>query len=221
MSTAPLVLLHGALASGAQLRDLADALGRPDAATPDLDGHGARPAAPYDLAHFVDTALAAADGEPADLVGYSLGGYVALAAAIAHPDRVRRVVTIATKLAWTPDVAAGETRRLDPDGLAERAPDFAAALAERHPGPGWPAVVTNTAAFLTGLGTAPPLDLAAITCPVLVLVGDSDALVTQHECTDAVRRIPHARLDVLQDTPHLYERMDRAGLAARIGAFLG
>jgi pimeloyl-ACP methyl ester carboxylesterase len=219
----PLVLLHGALSSGSQLEPLADALHRDDARTPDLPGHGANPAEPYDVASFVDAALAAAqaagDG-PVDLVGYSLGGYVALAAAIAHPERVRRVVTIATKLAWTPEVAAVETRRLDPDRLAEKAPAFVADLAERHPGPGWRTVLTETSTFLTGLGTRPPLELDRITAPTLVLVGGDDALVTRAECEDAVRRIPDARLDVLPDTPHQYERMDVAALASRIADFL-
>lgn len=214
------MLLHGALASGTQLRGLADALGRPDAHAPDLDGHGARAAAPYDVAAFVDTALADV-AEPADLVGYSLGGYVALAAAIAHPERVRRVVTIATKLAWSPEVAAAETRRLGPDRLAEKAPAFVADLAARHPGPGWRAVVEHTVAFLIALGAGPPLDLERVAAPALVLVGADDALVTQEECEDAARRIPDARLDVLPGTPHQYERMDVAALAERIGGFLG
>lgn len=213
----PLVLLHGALASGTQLRDLAVRLGRPDTRTPDLDGHGARPAGPMTLERFVSAALTSG---PADLVGYSLGGYVALAAAIAYPDRVRRVVTIATKLAWTPEVAAAEARRLDPDRLAERAPDFVATLAERHPGPGWRSVVEQTAAFLTSLGAAPPLALDRVTCPVLVLVGDADTMVTREECEDAVRRIPGARLDVLPGAPHQYERMDLDLLAPRIAGFL-
>lgn len=213
-----LVLLHGALASGTQLTELAHRLGRPDPRTPDLDGHGARPAEPFVLERFVDTALA---GAPVDLVGYSLGGYVALAAAIAHPDRVRRVVTIATKLAWTPEVAAAETRRLDPDRLAEKAPAFVADLERRHPGPGWRALLEHTAAFLTGLGAAPPLALERVQAPTLVLVGDSDALVTREECEDAVRRMPDARLDVLPGTPHQFERMDLDSLAERISAFLG
>lgn len=216
MST--LVLLHGALATGVQMDGLARAL-HPNAVTPTLDGHGERPAAPHTLDAFVDTALAAGDG-PLDLVGYSLGGYVALAVAIARPDRVRRVVTIATKLAWAPEVAAAETGRLDPDRLAERAPAFVAELAERHPGPGWRSVVANTQAFLTGLGTAPPLDLARVAAPVLVLRGDADAMVTAEECEDAVRALPRARYETLPGAPHQYERLDVAALAGRIAGFL-
>jgi pimeloyl-ACP methyl ester carboxylesterase len=213
-----LVLLHGALAAGDQLRDLAERLGRPDTRTPDLPGHGHEPATGYTAERFVAATLPDA---PADLVGYSMGGYVALAAAIAHPERVRRVVTIATKLAWTPEVAAAEARRLDPDRLAEKAPAFVDSLAARHPGPGWRSVLTQTAAFLTGLGDAPPLDLERVQAPTLVLVGEDDAMVTRAECEDAVRRIPDARLEVLPGAPHQYERMDVADLAARIGAFLG
>jgi pimeloyl-ACP methyl ester carboxylesterase len=215
-----LVLLHGALAEGSQLRPLAAALRRDDARTPDFPGHGAHGAERHELPRFVDAALDAAGDEPADLVGYSLGGYVALAAAIAHPERVRRVVAIATKLAWTPEVAATESRRLDPDRLAERAPGFVADLAARHPGPGARAVLEHTAAFLVGLGSAPPLALENVSAPTLVLVGADDAMVTREECEDAVRRIPDARLDVLPGTPHQYERMDVADLAARIGDFL-
>jgi pimeloyl-ACP methyl ester carboxylesterase len=214
----PLVLLHGALASGTQLAGLASLLGR-QAALPDLDGHGDRPAAPHTLDAFVDTALSAAEA-PADLVGYSLGGYVALAAAIAHPDRVRRVVAVATKLAWTPEVAAAEVRRLDPDRLAERSPAFVAELDALHPGPGWRAVVTSTAAFLTGLGAGPPLDLGQVSCPVLLLVGSDDAMVTHDECVEAVDAMPDARQVVLPGAPHQYERMDTEVLAREIGPFL-
>ena len=213
----PLVLLHGALGNAAQLGALADAFGG-NAVLPDLDGHGARPETPYDLAAFVQTALAGE--EPVDLVGYSLGGYVALAAAIARPDRVRRVVAIATKLAWTPELAAAETRRLDPDRLVERAPAFVDELAARHPGPGWRAVLTHTSDFLSGLGTAEPLDLARVTCPVLLLVGADDALVTYEECAAAVDALPDGRLVVLPGTPHPYERMSPELLAREIGPFL-
>ena len=213
------MLLHGALASGAQLQGLAAALGR-DCARPDLDGHGTRPAADHDLDLFVHTALSAGGTEPVDLVGYSLGGYVALAAAIARPERVRRVVAIATKLAWTPEVAARETKRLDPDRLAERAPGFVAELEARHPGPGWRTVVEHTRTFLSGLGTAPPLDLARISCPVLLLVGSDDALVTYEECAGAVEVIPTAQLAVLPGAPHPYEQMSPEALAHEITPFL-
>lgn len=214
------MFLHGALAAADQLTGLADALAVPNAVLPDLDGHGARPeTTPFTLDGFVDTARAAlASG--GDVVGYSLGGYVGLATAIAYPEVVRRVVTIATKLAWTPGVAAAEAGRLDPERLAAKAPAFVADLDRRHPGSSARSMLERTAAFLTGLGSAPPLALERVTCPVLVVVGETDPLVTRAECEDAVRRLPDGRLVVLPDTGHVYERMDVAGLAAVVGDFL-
>lgn len=212
------VLLHGALASGQQVAGLGGLLGG-DVVTPDLPGHGDRPPEPYTLEAFVDTARAAL-GAGGDLVGYSLGGYVSLATAAAHPESVRRVVTIATKLAWTPDVAEAEAGLLDPERLAAKAPGFVADLAARHPGSSADDVLRSTAAFLRGLGAGPPLPLEAVRCPVLVVVGDEDTLVTRAECEDAVARLPAGRLAVLPGTGHIYERMPVDALAALIGPFL-
>jgi pimeloyl-ACP methyl ester carboxylesterase len=198
---------------------LAERFGDRDVRVPDLDGHGLRTEdAPYSLDLFVATALAAAgDGEPADLVGYSLGGYVALATAIAHPHRVRRVVTVATKLDWaTADVAAAAAGGMDPDAIEREAPAFAERLAAQHPGPGWRSVMQRTAAFIGALGTAPPLDLARVPCPVLLLVGAEDALVTREECERARDTLPYGTLEVLPDRGHPFERMDLDAVEALV-----
>lgn len=62
---------------------------------PDLPGHGALADRRFTLdsaADVVDAALAAEGGERAVLVGLSLGGYVAMAAAARSPERVRGLV---------------------------------------------------------------------------------------------------------------------------------
>lgn len=209
------VLLHGALGSGAQMADLARALSA--GSCPDLDGHGHRPAAAHDLDAFVQTALIG-QGE-VDLVGYSLGGYVALAAAITHPERVRRVVTIATKLAWSPELAAKEARRLDADRLAERNPAFLAALEAQHPGPGARAVLDETARFLLSLGDGPGLALSQVRCPVLVVVGTEDALVGDEDVQRA-QTLPDGTLYLLPGAPHQLEQMSTDTLAEIVRDFL-
>lgn len=123
----PLVLLHGftglaetwepvlpALAEGARVVTL------------DLVGHGGSEA-PEDARHYTMDAvvrqlLALADAlgiQQADWLGYSLGGRVALALAVAAPRRVRRLVLVGS----SPGI-------LDPAERAERAARDAA-LAER------------------------------------------------------------------------------------------
>jgi pimeloyl-ACP methyl ester carboxylesterase len=62
----------------------------------DLPGHGARAAEPFTIERAVDAVTAAIDAESASgtalVVGLSLGGYVAIEAAEARPDRVLGLV---------------------------------------------------------------------------------------------------------------------------------
>jgi pimeloyl-ACP methyl ester carboxylesterase len=62
---------------------------------PDLVGHGASPRPHEPEPYAVDAQVAALSAmldEPADVVGYSLGGELALELALAHPELVRRLV---------------------------------------------------------------------------------------------------------------------------------
>ncbi|HAI65213.1 MAG TPA: 2-succinyl-6-hydroxy-2,4-cyclohexadiene-1-carboxylate synthase, partial [Acidimicrobiaceae bacterium] len=78
------------------MRALAD-LVDPAALVPDLAGHGAGPhstdPADYTVDAMADAVLALA-GQRCDLVGYSMGGRVALTAACRHPERVRSLTLI-------------------------------------------------------------------------------------------------------------------------------
>jgi pimeloyl-ACP methyl ester carboxylesterase len=230
-SVPPLVLLHGALGARDQLAPLHAALGalagQPVHAI-ELAGHGGTPATAPDTDGFRIERFADQLGDELDrlgasaavLFGYSMGGYVALHLAASRPERVAAVITLGTKLAWSPEVAAREVARLDPAVLRAKVPRFADALAARHAGAGgWEAVLARTAALLTTLGARPLLTtdvLATIACPVRVLVGDRDATLPVAECVDAVRALPRGELAVLPGTPHPLEQVDAQRLAREI-----
>ena len=213
-----MVLLHGALATAAQFGELVPLLPGADVVRLDFAGHGTGPDTAYDVDRFAADVLAAiGDGPPAELFGYSMGGYVALHVARTAPGRVARVTTLGTKLAWTPETAEREARRLDdPDRLLDRAPAFARSLERLHPGPGWRTVLARTAAFLRGLGAAPVVTDASLretTVPVTIAVGDRDEMVTIEESVAAYRALPQGRLAVLPGTPHAFDRVPLAPLA--------
>ncbi|MFF8786199.1 alpha/beta fold hydrolase [Streptomyces sp. NPDC015125] len=118
----PLVFVHGMRVSGTMWRPVIRAIGqRHPTAAPDLPGHGDRRGEPFSIPGAVAAVNQAVDalGGRAMLVGLSLGGYVAIATAAAHPDRVLGTV------------AMGCTAL--PRGLFGAVYRGAARLAARHP----------------------------------------------------------------------------------------
>lgn len=92
----PVVLVHGLRISGAALHRIADAVGDRPTICPDLPGHGARTRETFTMAGAVTAVRDAVEdiGTPAVIAGMSLGGYVAMATAAAHPECVAGLVAM-------------------------------------------------------------------------------------------------------------------------------
>ena len=139
----PVVLLHGLLGSGRNLRTLARGLSDGDhtrsIVTLDLAGHGASPPLPSgaDARALAGDVLATLDAlalaEPVAFVGHSLGGRVALRVAEQAPTRVRAVALL--DIAPGPVRGGGEVARVldvligTPAAFADRAAARAVLLA--------------------------------------------------------------------------------------------
>jgi 2-succinyl-6-hydroxy-2,4-cyclohexadiene-1-carboxylate synthase len=84
------------MGSGTDFASVAEGLAERTGRTvlcPDLPGHGgSRPVWPESLERAADAVLESVDGVPFDLLGYSLGGRVALALTARHPDAVRSLI---------------------------------------------------------------------------------------------------------------------------------
>jgi len=226
-----LILIHGALGSRTQLAPLATLLENEFTVhILELEGHGSTPLtdAGYSVERFADGVARYIHGERLGrpiIFGYSMGGYVALKLASTSRDVVRAVMTLGTKLAWTPETAARETAQLDPKKIRAKVPKFADMLERRHSGVagGWEAVVANTSALMHDLGDAPVVNstiLARIEQPVRLMVGDKDSLVTVDETRDAAEKIARGQLAVLPDTAHPFERVRESLVAEMLRDFV-
>src|ERR1700682_5742553 len=110
----PLILLHGGLGAGEMFGPILPTLAeRHQVITVDLQGHGRT----ADIDRPIDVRLMAGDIAAlidhlqltaADVVGYSLGGGVALQTAAKHPAKVRRLVIVSANL--RPDAIYPEMR---------------------------------------------------------------------------------------------------------------
>jgi 2-succinyl-6-hydroxy-2,4-cyclohexadiene-1-carboxylate synthase len=114
------VLLHGFTHTGASWQPVVAALGESyRALTPDIRGHGAASdLEPVTLEPVIDDLLASS---PAyfTLAGYSMGGRLALHAALAAPERVERLILIGASPGIA-DPAERAARRASDDQLADQ-----------------------------------------------------------------------------------------------------
>jgi pimeloyl-ACP methyl ester carboxylesterase len=100
----PLILLHGGMGSGEMFGPVLPVLAEHHhVITPDLQGHGrtADIDRPIDIRLMADDIAALIDHlglEQPDVVGYSLGGGVALQTAVKYPAKVRRLVSMSANI---------------------------------------------------------------------------------------------------------------------------
>lgn len=228
MEKPTLLLLHGALGSPETLQPLAERLAENFTVKAfAFSGHGGGEVhtEKFSLPHFATEVLAfltANETAPAHVFGYSMGGYAALLAAVQQPDLFASITTLGTKLDWSPESAAAETRFLDPEKMLAKVPAFAEVLRQRHAPADWKAVVRATASLMHAAGAKPPLtatDLTQLQIPVQVLAGDADATANNDAGAALAAKLPQSRYEVLAATPHPLERVDVTTLSGKISDF--
>jgi len=220
---AELVLLHGFTQTGRSWQPVLHALaGRYRAIAPDLPGHG-------EFAERRPASFAACDAyvrvladAPITLAGYSMGGRIALHAALSLGPRVRRLVLVGA----SPGIAdpaeraaraaedAALAARIEAIGLEAFAREWGAqplfagmprGIAEIAHADRMRNTAAGLAAALRGLGTGvmPPLcdRLGELTVPVELLVGERDEkfLAIAERMAAA---LTHARLHVVPGAGH-------------------
>ncbi len=184
-SGAPLLLLHGGFGLtgmfGEMLSQLAE--GRQVIAV-DLQGHGRtadidRPLRFELLAEDIAVLIRHLDLQQADIMGYSLGGAVALRTAIQHPEVVRKLVVVSTphkRAAWYPDmVAAMEQMSAATAPFLLETPMYHA-YAAVAPDPGHFPVLVDKMGDLLRQDYDWSGEVAALTTPTMLVFGDADSL---------------------------------------------
>ena len=249
MSSAPITLLHGFTGSGAGWVELAALLPGHTFFAPDLRGHGANPTdarEPHTMDACTADLVAAWDERGIDrthLVGYSMGGRLAVHIAAFHPERLVSLTLISAH-AGLEDPAVREQRRRQDEGLAHaidrRGIEWFAADWGARPmfagiqrrGPEYVAAVrasrlanrpAGLAASLRGMGqgAAPAVwdRLPAIGCPALFIAGELDGAYPALAVRMAAA-VPEGRAVKVPGAGHAVHQEDPQAVAAEIRAHL-
>jgi pimeloyl-ACP methyl ester carboxylesterase len=216
----PLLLIHGGTATSRSWASHLPAFTEHFRVfTPDSRGHGRtdNPTGELDYRVMADDVAAVVSelGLQRPLVlGYSDGGQIALELGIRYPGLARALVLGGTQFRFSQayleavrtllGIAEGE--EVDPETLEREQPDWVAYLHEAHGhvyGSGyWKTFVRQIASlWLTPLRYTSE-DLAAVTDPVLVLVGDRDEGALPEEAVELFRLLPNAELAVAPASDH-------------------
>jgi pimeloyl-ACP methyl ester carboxylesterase len=238
----PLILLHGAYMTIDMMEPLLSGLAETrQVIAVEQQGHGrtADVDRPLTYEQMADDTAALArhlEIDDADVVGYSMGGGVALQLAIRHPALPRKLVLASAS--FTSDGMHAAVLEMFPSIT----PEFFAgspveeAYLRTAPNPGdFPKLVEK----LTLLDTTPyawaEQDIRAITAPTLIVLGDSDGIRLEHAVELFALRgggvmgdlagLPQSQLAVLPGTSHFvppgFGLLDRAEwLLAMVPPFL-
>lgn len=222
-----LILLHGALGSSPQLLPLWAALKNDfNLHGFNFSGHGGENfEAGFSIKIFskeLETFIESNKLAPANIFGYSMGGYVALQLAKDKPGLINKIMTLGTKLQWTAEIAANEIKMLNPDVIEQKVPKFAEQLKQRHAPLDWKEVMRHTAGMMVALGNGEAMslyDFGKINIPVLITLGSLDQMVTQDESRAVVEVLPNGRFEIFEGIKHPIESIDVNMVAEKIKSF--
>lgn len=211
---------------------------------PDLRGTGrtSAPEGPYlmeTLAGDVAAVLDALRVDRAAIVGHSLGGYVAMAFARMHTERVERLALVCSRLSADTEQAARDRNELadraERDGSIDAIADaylprlFAgtpqpnrAGCMEKARAMASQIAPRGAAALLRGMAQrVDSYDIAEeLAMPVLIVAGAHDAVVPRSESEAMQRAFSNARLQLLERSGHMPTLEEPDELSARLRLFL-
>jgi pimeloyl-ACP methyl ester carboxylesterase len=202
----PVVLLHGGLSDSTAWGSQTPALLNDHRVfLVDRRGHGKTPDTD-ELFSYEDMASEMIDfleqevGGPAALVGWSDGAIVALFVAIERPDLVRRQVLIGGSFHYDGLMAGFD---LGDDPNTEEVAVFKAMYdAVAVDPPHWPVFFAKTMKLWREQPTLTVDDLAKVSVPTLVLVGDDDAMTLEHTAA-MYEALQESQLAVVPGTSHV------------------
>lgn len=185
----PLILLHGGLGSTETFADVIPVLAKHrQVITMDLQAHGRtadvdRPLSYEAMADDVVSLIGYLKLQRANVLGYSMGGEVALRVAIQHPDAVKKLVVVSASFrreGWYPEIVAKMIQMSSASSEEFKQTSMYKTYVRVAPRQeDWPVLFRKFGdMFRKDFDWSP--DVQKIKVPVMLVFGDADAVRTAH-----------------------------------------
>jgi pimeloyl-ACP methyl ester carboxylesterase len=223
----PLLLLHGGTAFiESFFRQIPALAEKFMVIAPDSRGHGRTADSEKPLSYALMASDAAELLEKLEIknafvVGWSDGGIIGLHLAMHRPELVRKLVVIGANYHYnglTPEFHDMAVKMSPESPEMKETGDFYRMFAPdpKH----WPVIVKKIRAMWLSEPDYSAAALGRITCPVLVIAGEHDAIRTEHT-REMARLIPRARLEIVPGASHKVPMEKPGAVNAAIVSFLG
>jgi pimeloyl-ACP methyl ester carboxylesterase len=186
---------------------------------------GAAPDDVHAMAHDAEAFIDALGLTKVDLLGYSLGGFIAQVIAQERPALIRKIILAGTGpaggagIARIGEVLQGAMKRsarenkhpknylffTSSKSSQKSAGEFLTRLGERTTDKDAPVsneAIQAQAVAITKWGMSPANDLEAVTQPVLIANGDEDVMVPTVNSFELFQRLRNAKLSIFPDASH-------------------
>jgi pimeloyl-ACP methyl ester carboxylesterase len=205
----PVLLLHGAFGNTEGNFTLLPEIARTrKVINVDLEGHGRtrdleRPLTIEQMADDTAGLLKSLDIKQVDIFGYSMGGNVAIAIAIRHPELVRRFATLGSNAKSDREAYNPETYKQFTSLPADFAPPVLKEPYDRMaPDPGrWPVLVQKIKKMGADFKGFSDSEIRSIKAEALIMQGDRDGVRPEH-AVQMFRMIPKAQLAMFPGGDH-------------------
>ncbi|HEX2621596.1 MAG TPA: alpha/beta hydrolase [Phototrophicaceae bacterium] len=184
----PIIVIHGAYMAIEAMGAIVPRLGESrQVIAVELQGHGHtgdiadRPLSYEALADDIDALMAHLNIETADILGYSMGGGVALQVALQHPERVNKLILVSSSYnsqGWYPEMYAA-AEHITPEIFIGS--PMEAEYQRVAPNPeNFGTLVTKLLELTMRVQDVSPDKIRAIQAPMLIIVGDADNIRLEH-----------------------------------------
>ncbi len=224
----PILFLHSALSTQREFDKLSSFYEDRKQILLDFPSHGESTTTfdsltTQDLARFVRDLLEYLKVYSVDIIGYSLGGYVAIELALIAPSTVHSIVSHAMKFYWTEDATADSLAGINPAAIKARSSKGYEILSGMHGANG----LDRTSLLMKSIiehfrsEQLTPVKLREFHCPLLLSVGDRDALVPPEEVSRLYLELEKSKTYCAThpNSPHQLSKLDLVSFTNAVRLF--